>query len=442
MKPKIIIIETSDVGAAYTAEAIIKLNYEPIFICTMNNYQSDTYDQIIKYPYYDCNDTTQINNIIKIIDDNKIEKIEGVITMLDSRLSISIELAEFLDVPGIDPAIKTLFDKGKVIKLIPEHSPKTIQFNIDNIPFNELSNVLSNCTKLIFKPTCSAGAFGMFIIDSNEKLKDIQNIIKRFGIEKLLKGEWVAQPFLPGRLVSIEGYVFNGKANFVGFSARQKLDNTESVNYFPANDFIGEKSVYRVYQIINELIIRSKYKNGYFHSEFIINNDDCNLIDANFGRIGGGGVAQQIAVSYQKNPIDIYTHLIELTLFNRVSNNNIYQNVPVRSLSVHYGLQEDATLSSLSLPINTGVLHTQLLGNGTLVPKMGINNWSWLGIAVGYPNELVMFLNSLVVTTNNGVKKPYYLKGGVGELEKISGHKENADISEMKEGINDKSLTM
>ncbi len=415
---KIIIIETSDVGAAYTAEAVKRLGYQPIFICTMSNYQSDTYNQIIKYTYYDCNDTTQIEPIVKVIESNDIEDIVGVITMLDSRLSVSFDLARYFNVPGVDPAVKTLCDKGKVARLIPEYSPKTISFRIGDVPFNDLENVLANCTRLVFKPTCSAGALGMFTITTSDQLKNIIDIIKNTSIDKLINGEWIAQPFLPGRLFSLEGYALNGKARFIGFSARQKIDNTESVNHFPANDFLNEKVIANTYQAINDLISRSNFQNGYFHTEFMIDFDRYYLIDANFGRIGGGAVAQQAALSYDKNPIDIYNHILEITLFKRTSL-DIYQNIPLRTLSVNYGVPENAILSKVNLPNNLRVLHTQILNSGTLVPKMGLNNWSWLGILVGYPKELLKFLESVKIVTDKGEFEPCFLKNGIAELDKL-----------------------
>lgn len=126
---KIIIIETSDAGAKYTAEAVKKLGYEPIFIFTKSNYQGDTYQQIIKYTHYECGDTTQLEPLIKVIDTYNIQDITAVITMLDSRLKISCELADYLKVSGLDKSITTLSDKAKVAALISEYSPPTVTFS-------------------------------------------------------------------------------------------------------------------------------------------------------------------------------------------------------------------------------------------------------------------------------------------------------------------------
>jgi len=54
------------------------------------------------------------------------------------------------------------------------------------------------------------------------------------------------------------------------------------------------------------LIERSRYLHGYFHIEFIVDGRACTLIDANIESIGGGAVAEQIALAYGHDPIDIF----------------------------------------------------------------------------------------------------------------------------------------
>ncbi|HVV67708.1 MAG TPA: ATP-grasp domain-containing protein [Patescibacteria group bacterium] len=417
---KIIIIETSDVGAAHTAEASKKLGYEPVFIFTPSNYQADTYNQLIKYPHYECSDTTQLEPLIKTIDANNIQNIAAVITMLDSRLNISYQLADFLKVSGIDKAIITLSDKAKVAELISEYSPLTVIFNKHDIPYRCLEKLFSKNEKLIIKPTQGAGALGMFMLNSIEELKQLSNLIEKTNLQTLIHGHWIAQPLLPGRLISLEGYAIGGKANFIGFTARQKVGNTESINHFPANNFLTDKAIKTAYAAINTLVQRSAYKNGYFHAEFIVNQDDCHLIDANFGRVGGGGIAQQLAMSYQKNPTDLFCHLINTSIFGEIHNHSdLYAIEPIKTLSINYGLQETSVLTNLILPNHFHGLHTQILNNGAIVPKMGINNWSWLSIAVGYPRELLNSLNEIQIVTDRGNFKPFYLEGGMAHIERI-----------------------
>lgn len=418
---KLIIIETSDVGAKHTAEACKKLGYHPVFICTLDNYQADTYNQIIQYEYYNCPDTTQLEPIIKTIKSHQIQSIGAVISILDSRLDISYQVAKHLKVPGVDKAVTILCDKAKVANLIPSYSPPTITFTIQDIPYNDLKNLLAMQSKLIIKPTRSAGALGMFTVESLNELNNLLSYIEKVNIKKLIAGEWIAQVLLPGRLFSLEGYAVNGKSTFIGFSVRQKLGNTESINHFPANDFLTEKAKQRAFEAVNELVKQSTFKNGYFHTEFIINQEDVYLIDANFGRIGGGGIAQQIAMSYQKEPDEIFSHVIDITLFGgTITESNPYKNKLVKTLSINYGLQEEAFLEKLLLPKNFQGMHTQLLNTGTLIPKMGVNNWSWLSIAVGYPKELLDSLEKITIVIDKGNVKPFYLEGGMLNIEKVN----------------------
>ena len=125
---KLLLIDTSDVGAAYSAEAAKSLNLEPVFLANLNNYQGDTRRQILKYEHYDA-DTSSINSMLNAIRVNNITEIAGVITTLDSKLNIAVDLAHHLQVRSIDKVVKNLVSKKNVATLIPEFSPKTWTFD-------------------------------------------------------------------------------------------------------------------------------------------------------------------------------------------------------------------------------------------------------------------------------------------------------------------------
>lgn len=430
MSKLILIIETSDVGCKHTAEAVKSLGFIPIFICTMNNYQGDTLRQLQEYLHINCDDTTNYRYIMKLLKNKDLnletvgkinlqEDVKGVISFLDSRVSVACELAKELGVPGIDESMLKMCDKGEVSKFIPEYSPPDcIIFNKDDICIEELKKLIRTYKEVIIKPTRSAGALGMFKLSSEEELNDIEAQMNSAG-ETLYRGKWIAQPIINGELVSLEGYSRNSDVKFIGFTGRCKIDKTESVCKFPYDNKVDESIKDRARKTIRELIRRSEFKNGYFHAEFIITNNSCFLIDANFGRIAGAGVAQQIAISLNKTPEDIFRHVIctTLDLSNSCDKDIDYEVCDKQdTLSINYGIRQDATLEHVDIPSNPTIMHTLLFDKGKKVPAMGKDNWSWVGIAVGKREELLEEIKNIHIITDNGKETAFYVSGSSEQI--------------------------
>lgn len=232
---KIIVIETSDIGALYTARAAQLLGYEALFLTNLNNYQSDTRNQLLECQYIDC-DTTSAESLLQTLKNHKVDEIAGVITFLDSRLTIATELAQKLEVKGLDRSILELKDKAYVQKLIPHFSPPTVIFSLNEFPYTEIEQLMARFKKIIIKPTLTAGALGVHILDCVEDLKEIKTRLSFANLPEFLNnGTWVAQAYLDGPLYSIEGYVRNGSVNILGISDRLKIGKTESQISFPVD---------------------------------------------------------------------------------------------------------------------------------------------------------------------------------------------------------------
>ncbi len=99
-RKKIIVVETSDIGARYSGNSIRNLGFEPVFLVEIKNYQSDTLKQIQEFDYFDIN-TTSVSEMLCFIC-AQVWMIEAVTTFLDSRLHLVVELAQALKVRGLD----------------------------------------------------------------------------------------------------------------------------------------------------------------------------------------------------------------------------------------------------------------------------------------------------------------------------------------------------
>ncbi|NJL25239.1 MAG: hypothetical protein HC902_08705 [Calothrix sp. SM1_5_4] len=222
MSQSLVFLETSDIGARYSALAARRLGYDPVFLIDPKNYQADTRAQLEKFRTIRC-DTTRIAHMMSALDAAGVHDIAGVMTFLDSRLVPAVELSNCLNVSGLDPAVVILKDKGKVADLIGEFGPRTIVFHRSRIPLNEIREMVDEFGRVVLKPTQTAGGIGNFVL-TTEDLENIEPLIRSASLPRALDhGFWVVQAFCEGRLVSLEGYVDDGIVTILGFQDDGKL---------------------------------------------------------------------------------------------------------------------------------------------------------------------------------------------------------------------------
>ena len=124
----LLILETSDIGCKYTAEAARKLGFSPVFLADLRNYQADTLEQLRRETVLDV-PTTDAQHLYKHLQHRGMTGIAAVVTFLDSRLRVATELARLLNVSGHDPVCEKLKDKIWVQGLVPEYSPRTLRLS-------------------------------------------------------------------------------------------------------------------------------------------------------------------------------------------------------------------------------------------------------------------------------------------------------------------------
>ncbi|MCB0390734.1 MAG: ATP-grasp domain-containing protein [Bdellovibrionales bacterium] len=405
---KIIVIETSDIGCAYTKQAINQMGFEELFLCDLKNYQGDTLKQINQTSYINT-PTNCADELLKILEDNNIEakSLAGVITFLDSRLEVASDLALKLNVPGHEKNIFQLKDKSNVMQLVPEHSPLTINFDINDFDYSDLYKFSDLVDSFIIKPRKMAGGIGVLISDTLPKTDELLNHCKSTPIPNFLSPtKWVIQEFIKGDLVSVEGYIFGDDFRALGISSRTKIKNTECMSQFPIDDQLPLHIVEKAHQACKDLLLRSEVKHSYFHIELIFNDEDCFLIDGNVGRLGGGGIGELLALSYDLDPSQVYQHVIELTLFN--INHSPYERVSRLSTSICYGIKDISFVEKINGLDSLPGFHTQILDVQQKIPAMGSDNWSWLGIATGVAPEIVDALKAVQIQTQQGEVSPCF----------------------------------
>lgn len=404
---KIIIVEPGS-GALHIAKAIKCLGFEPVILCSISEYDGMQKEYLLKNGYFEV-DASVVENIIKCINVNSITDIFGVISTADRFIYQASQAAILLGVKGMDSALLKLNNKAEVIKFITNDSPPSIIFNKNDIPYDALTKMLSTAEALVIKPAMSAGAKGLFEVKTNNDIKNIIEFINKEKQVKVLDKDWVAQPVIQGTLYSLEGYVTDGEVNYIGVSKRSRIKYTETQNEFPFEDADNPHLISSLKHILEKLVAISGYRNGYFHSELINDGKNSLLIDANFGRVGGGPIATQIALSSGKTVDEIYGHVVNVTFFGNTKDNlNFYPTVKDKTFAVLYGVNCAETLKEIKLPDNLKSIHVQLVDVGKMLKPVGYDNRSWIGYLIGSPDEVKNEIDLITILTDKNVLSPVF----------------------------------
>lgn len=403
MTKKIVFVESSCVGAAYTAEATIDLGYSPVFLTDPNASLGDTRCRMSKYECVEC-DTSSIDSMESAIKSAHLGDIHFITSFSDTFLMNAVALARRLNVRGSCPVIEPLKDKGNVYELIPEHSPPTVLFTADDIPFDAIKKLFDSCESIIVKPRRSSGGLGAFTLNSSDQLSLLHSHLSSAEIPDHLAPElWLAQALINGELVSLEGYVINSRPKFLGFSGRKKIGMSESIIMFPWDDNLSSDAMESAKQAVTQLVNRSGFNNNYFHIEFIIKDGRAFLIDANMGRVGGGGLGEQIALAYGITPRMLHVHILGLSVEGRdIEGGEMFKAVPKKTASTLYGIPVQAELKGVRLPDHFTCLHTQILDAGEIIPAMGTSNYAWIGIVSGDIDRALEETAKIRILTSEG----------------------------------------
>ncbi len=397
--------------AKYVEQASTALGYRPILLVDIGGYSTQISNIIKQSEWYDV-DVSSYEKVEKFLEEHWADfgEVAGITSLTDMRLPIARRLAEKFNVAGPDRAVLQLCDKQKVSSLIPEYTPPTIHFKLNEIPLDEIHRMIDKYGKVVIKPTRGSGALGTIKLEEKLKLSEIRPLLTHAGLENLDAFEWLAQAYVTGTLYSLEGYCLEGKPTFLGLTRRSRIAMSEMANHFPSdNDRIIQKNAAMLYGGINALIERSMFKHGYFHCEFLVNEEAAYLIDANFGRIGGAGMIEQFAHSFEITPGEMAQHVIDVGLF---SGKHLpfysYKSNPRPSLCLCYGIKEDGRLSKVNLPTDLKSFHTMVAKDHAFVTAIGTSDYSWIGMMSGDPETVIREINQITIETDKKEISPAF----------------------------------
>ena len=401
------VIESSVIGPVYLRQAAKTLGLEVTYLSKISNQEGDALRQMLAGRVLQC-DTEDAEAMAAIIrEDSGHRRPAGVVTFLDSRLSVCAELCRTLAVNGVDPALLAIKSKAVVNALIPEYVPRSLAFDARNAPEAELRQMLDQARHgLIAKPALAAGAKGYREMATAAELLPATQLVDEQLSPALRPYDLVVQERILGELVSLEGFVAKGNLHFLGVTGRRKQGNSESVFLFPYDNRIDPTALATAKMAVTALVQRSRFQNGFFHTEFIVNDGEAWLIDANFGRPGGANLAEVFSVSFGVDPSTFYALVLSVNLFGDVPHAVMWEKPRLPTLGIAYGLPEQGCLLALEGLESCGSLHTLAQNLGCRVAAMGESNWAWVGLLAGPPAAVQSDLAKLRLRTNLGWTAP------------------------------------
>lgn len=406
--PTLLLIEPTLISVHPLIDAARALGYMPVILCHRSHYVGDAALSLSRCEVHDL-DIDDAAALIGWANGSTHSSVAGVFTTADRYLIQARQLANALGVVGPDPAVQSLNDKSQVAGIIPEYSPPFVAFTYDELPVTALTELAREFGGLIFKPTRSAGARGVFEVDefseSFVQARIVSEQARLTGNER-----WIAQACIQGKLASIEGHVIQGRVAVLGHSLRCKIGKAECINRFPAKNLLPEAVRQRMKDAVVALASRSAFYQGFFHSEFIVGEDHCYLIDANFGRLAGSGLGIQIGWAYGRTPVETYMHVIDQTLFYGKHLGNDYLGAaPTATLAFHYGVREATIVSGVTLPVNLeGLFHHRFRDLGNTVPPVEEGSSALIGVLIAEEKRACDAIQQIFLQTPQGSQLPYY----------------------------------
>ncbi|WP_367763188.1 ATP-grasp domain-containing protein [Bacillus toyonensis] len=411
------VIDSSVIGPEYIVKSGEEMGLDIVFLTNLSRQEGDALSQLTSCNFINCN-TESFDELFAIISSFPREEVAGVITFLDSKLEICSKLCHALKIKGVDPTIGLLKDKAYVDSVIPEFTPTSISFNVSSIPYLEIKKMLTHSKHgLILKPSFAAGARGIRLIQQEKEVDQIETLFDPTLSKHLHPDEYVIQEVIKGELISLEGYVLDGRVTPIGITGRRKIKDAESIFIFPYETTVSQSMLT---DVVQTLVNKSGYKNGFFHTEFIASEDTAKLIDCNFGRPGGANITEIIACAYDLAPHSIYLQAMELVLNNKERiPSKFWMKKGWESVGIAYGIPTEDKVLEIICGEYMKSKHTRAQNLGDQVSPMGSSNWSWLGMLSGKSEDVFHDIEKIKIRTlNSGWVKPvYYNKGIEGAME-------------------------
>ncbi|WP_240139711.1 ATP-grasp domain-containing protein [Streptomyces sp. MUM 178J] len=418
---KIIILGVNAVSLKYLPQALRTAGYEPVFLLDPADFSAQSAAALRGSACFPV-DIEDRAAVLRLLAEHPAitEDAFAITGLFDEKFPLIEELAAAYGLCRPDPAAARLASKAEVARIIPEHCPPTARFTAAEARRSAVdpAAVTPAPHGYILKPAEQAGGQGVVQLPPDATSGTVRDAVAASGMPDDDGYPWVLQADVRGQLISLEGYVEEGRVVFIGFSLRGRIAWTEISNLLPADDRLSPAVRDRCRAAVTALAERSGMTQGYFHSEFLVpgdptgsagSGDQAFLIDANAGRLGGGGHVEQLALAYALDPAEILAHVVTLGLPDvPTSPAPAYGSAaaPRSTTAYYYGLEREAVVTSVSVPPGGRCLHTQVVRDGGRVDAAGTGDSAWVGVLTGPTEDIRREMEGIVVHTVAGPRRP------------------------------------
>ncbi|MFF7357306.1 MULTISPECIES: ATP-grasp domain-containing protein [Streptomyces] len=409
---KIIILGVNATSAKYVPAALRSAGFEPVFLADADAFAgaaAQSLGDCACYPV-DIQDRAAVLRLLAH-DTSITDEAFAITGLYDEKFPLIAQIAATYGLHGPEPVAVRLASKAEVAALIPEFSPPTIRFTgaraarlaVDPAALTPAPH------GYVLKPAEQAGGRGATRLPQGAGPVDVWNAVAATGLAQDAAQPWVVQADIRGPLFSLEGYVSDGRIVFIDFSQRGRIAWTEVSNLLPADRRLPRGVEDRCKAAVTALVERSGLSQGYFHCEFLVDGTRPYLIDANVGRLGGGAIVEQLALSHGLDPVEILAHVLTLGLpAAGTSPAPAYGTLGSgrSTLSYYYGLEGGGRVTSVSVPDDGSCLHTQVVPDGHRVGPVGTGDAVWIGMLTGLTSDVAREIENVVVHTDDGPRRP------------------------------------
>ena len=156
---------------------------------------------------------------------------------------------------------------------------------------------------------------------------------------KIVKQETIIEEFIYGKEFNVDGYYNNKKIFIYAIMEKKKIKNLKTVSYIMKQNYLNAKIVEKINNILKIFFITSKYPNGPFHAEIIVNknNNEPYIVETHPREAG----FDLFYLTCKKiTGLNLYQNLLDVRLHDEIPeknliSKNVYKNFCCRMIPIN-----------------------------------------------------------------------------------------------------------